>query len=395
MRPVIIVAPPTYPYHNQPAEQAATKTFATNSATTIVYNPMVGAVTGPARTFTFEEIMEELLDKAVLGNPFPNPSTPLNQARCRNRFRETLTDGDPPDPGYLAARPELTAMIGEYCSFCELPIAGHLLAIEHRAPKEIYPTYMIWWWNFLLACRDCNSNKGTKPSRATATGWSGQLNPTEQELINAIRDNYYWPDKDRTTYRAFPPTYWRDTDTLGPLQLTPQNASNRDNALRAQYETETRADVRDTSHGGAPMKLNRYVEVRIGNAAYNAALGTRTLNLTALDQNDNARTAQRTRLWLQICQSLNLLFNTVAAATSTANGRLAFDGQWPFILALAVARGFYSVWVEILTGYAFPANMTTGGLQADLGAQFVFDTNPNNNPVLNQTIPGTNYARVP
>ncbi|MEO6326037.1 MAG: HNH endonuclease signature motif containing protein [Thermoanaerobaculia bacterium] len=393
MRPVTKGNPPTYAYDTQAAEQAATKTFNANSATAIVYNVAVGAVVGPAITFTYEAIMDELLDKQVLANAYPNPSTPLNRARCKNRMRETLTDGDIVEQGYLAARPDLVAMLGEYCSFCELPIAGHLLAIEHRAPKELYPNYMIWWWNFLLACRDCNSAKGTLPPRATATGWSGVVAPTEQQLINAIIARYYWPDRDADSYRRFLPSYYRNTDGLAPVLLTSADASDRQNLRRSNTEDEVRADVFDAANGG--LKLNRYVEVRIAYNGGAAAIGARSLALTGLDQNENARVAKRTLAWLGLCGRLNTLFNAIAAQASTANGRIVFDAQWPLILALAVARGFYSVWVEILTGYPFPANMTTGGLQADLGAQFVYDTNPANNVHADEVFAGTNYAQVP
>lgn len=392
MRPVTKGNPPNYPYDNVAAEQNATKTFAADSATAIVYDA-TGAVPAPAVTFTFAEIMDELLDKQVLNNAYPNPATPLDRARCRNRMRETLTNGDPPDPGYLAARPDLVAAIGEYCSYCELPIVGHLLAIEHRAPKEIYPTYMIWWWNFTLACRDCNSVKGTKPTRATATGWSGVVNPTEVQLNDAIKARYYWPDLDVQTYRVFPPTYYRQTDTLAPIQLTAIDASDRQNQLRSYTEDTVRADVMDAANGG--MKNNRYVEVRIAYNGPAAAIGARTLDLTGLDRNENARTAQRTRTWLAICKALRRLFTTVAAQGSTAAGRNIFNAQWPLILELAVQRGFFSVWVEILTGYGFPPNMTTGGLRADLGAQFVWDTDTAHNADPDQTFAGTDYTEVP
>jgi hypothetical protein len=393
MRPVTIVDPPNYPYLTAVDEQGASKTFATNSSTAVVYNPMVGATTGPAKTFNFREITLELLDKTVKPyGPFPNPSTADDRRRTKNAMRETLTNGTGPYVGYLAARPNMTKMIGEYCSFCELPLKGFLLAIEHRAPKELYPTYMIRWSNFLLACRDCNSIKGKKPSRATAKGWSGKASPTETELVAAILARYYWPDQDDVTYQAFPPTYYRHSVTGGAMkQITSIDASDRQNRMVGDTETQIRADVVES---GTLLK-NRKVEVRIANAATAVTIGDRTLDLTGLDRIETARSAVRTKVWLSLCKTLKRLFDGVAAKPNKAEGRGVFDDQWPLILELAVERGFYSVWVEILTGYGFPKNMTTAGLKANLGAQFVYDTNPLHNADTDQTFPGTNYTDVP
>lgn len=70
-------------------------------------------------------------------------------------------------PEYTLARKDLIDRIGEYCSFCESPIPASL-AIEHILPKrpaghtEDIPERVGDWNNFLLACVNCNSRKGTK-----------------------------------------------------------------------------------------------------------------------------------------------------------------------------------------------------------------------------------------
>ncbi|WP_300179341.1 HNH endonuclease [uncultured Aliivibrio sp.] len=65
---------------------------------------------------------------------------------------------------YEAAKPELVSRLGLYCSYCERKIVT-LLAVEHIEPKDgAYgqPHLEKKWSNFLLACTNCNSCKGSK-----------------------------------------------------------------------------------------------------------------------------------------------------------------------------------------------------------------------------------------
>jgi uncharacterized protein (TIGR02646 family) len=80
---------------------------------------------------------------------------------------------------YGHARPYLTRRIGAYCSYCERPMSSDR-AIEHVRQKHRNPELEREWTNFLLACRNCNSNKGTKVETA------------------ADLDRYLWPHRDRT-----------------------------------------------------------------------------------------------------------------------------------------------------------------------------------------------------
>lgn len=57
------------------------------------------------------------------------------------------------------ARPQLIQRLGDYCSFCELPVAS--IAVEHIRCKVRNPVLEREWENFLLACLSCNSSKGT------------------------------------------------------------------------------------------------------------------------------------------------------------------------------------------------------------------------------------------
>jgi len=81
---------------------------------------------------------------------------------------------------YQDARGDLINRLGEYCSFCEARL-GASLAVEHMLAKNLHPHLERDWNNFLLACTNCNSTKGSK---------------------NLVLSDYYWPDRDNTA-RAF------------------------------------------------------------------------------------------------------------------------------------------------------------------------------------------------
>ena len=81
---------------------------------------------------------------------------------------------------YKHARGDLIDRLGEYCSYCEMPVHTSI-AVEHIQPKDLYPELKLEWDNFLLACTNCNSNKGKK---------------------DVILDDYYWSHVDNT-FRAF------------------------------------------------------------------------------------------------------------------------------------------------------------------------------------------------
>lgn len=62
-----------------------------------------------------------------------------------------------------------------YCSYCERRLPSGL-AVEHKAPKSIYPQRELDWGNFLLSCSNCNSVKGTTDLANDATLWPDEHN---------------------------------------------------------------------------------------------------------------------------------------------------------------------------------------------------------------------------
>ena len=85
---------------------------------------------------------------------------------------------------YKQFRGPLIKRIGAYCSYCEMKLDSNL-AVEHVKPKKvggvIQDERLLDWGNLLLACTNCNSNKGNE---------------------NIDVSEYFWPDSDNT-YRAF------------------------------------------------------------------------------------------------------------------------------------------------------------------------------------------------
>ncbi|MCB9038107.1 MAG: HNH endonuclease [Lewinellaceae bacterium] len=73
---------------------------------------------------------------------------------------------------YGLARRDLIERMGQYCSYCETRLNASL-AVEHVQPKAHTPGLKLDWFNFLLACTNCNSTKGDKAIRLA---------------------DYYWPD---------------------------------------------------------------------------------------------------------------------------------------------------------------------------------------------------------
>jgi uncharacterized protein (TIGR02646 family) len=65
---------------------------------------------------------------------------------------------------WKAAKNLLLAELGNYCSFCEREGYKSSLDVEHILPKGIdkYDHLRNRWDNFLLACKNCNSIKGSK-----------------------------------------------------------------------------------------------------------------------------------------------------------------------------------------------------------------------------------------
>jgi uncharacterized protein (TIGR02646 family) len=63
---------------------------------------------------------------------------------------------------YGLAKSDLLAAIGNFCSYCEREGFSSALDVEHIQDKDTNPDLTYLWSNFLIACKNCNSIKGTQ-----------------------------------------------------------------------------------------------------------------------------------------------------------------------------------------------------------------------------------------
>lgn len=101
----------------------------------------------------------------------------------------SVTKGHPPETEtgapvvfeeYQAAARYLKERLGRYCSYCErtIPVG---LAVEHKLPKKHHAHLELEWHNFLLACANCNSSKGSEPFPTDSVLW-----PDEHDTFSVI-----------------------------------------------------------------------------------------------------------------------------------------------------------------------------------------------------------------
>jgi HNH endonuclease len=79
-----------------------------------------------------------------------------------DRTPEGLDIRDTYNPYSDAKRP-LVENLGGYCSYCERPLPGSELDVEHVLHKDLHGDQEFAWVNFLLSCSNCNRAKWDKP----------------------------------------------------------------------------------------------------------------------------------------------------------------------------------------------------------------------------------------
>ena len=241
---------------------------------------------------------------------------------------------------YGDMRIDLISRIGEYCSYCEVPL-GVSLAIEHMLSKSM-SLNDIDWNNSLLACTNCNSHK------KDAT--------TSEQSLN----NYYWPSM---SYQSAP------TNTFDMLLYSRANLTLQsliDNGLLKLPD----------NRANKPYVQNSYDMVWVSvNPSYVGAAAAkikRTITLSGLndyvpeDQNpkvSDRRIVNRTRAWESAnlaATHLNRYFMpynmrygaatndpTRSQVMTEARADLKIDLLANQIKALAAATGFWSVWITV------------------------------------------------
>lgn len=205
----------------------------------------------------------------------------------------------------------LIQRLGEYCSYCEVPLGANL-AVEHIISKSSAPQYETTWNNFVLACPNCNSTK------------------SDNVTVSNIND-YYWPSD--TSYDTFSKyTYAKDLN--GYVVLTP---------------VDTRA-----TNTIALMGLNKY------NTADNGKLSDR-------------RVFNRTSTWNaaeDLAAKLDAYY--IGAGADNLPPVILLKRQ---IKLAAVASGFWSVWMTVFGARTFYDTTTKNDLLCELFVQTFPGTN--------------------
>jgi uncharacterized protein (TIGR02646 family) len=371
---------PNYAYYTALSLQT-NQYFNANSAVAVAYTG--GAVNGANRTV--QQIQDHVLERVKGNDPFPYVLTAGEIAAATAGLRTRLADI------YRDANPHLTAQLGAYCSYCEITIPGHQLDVEHKVPKQPYPRRIVMWQNFLQACGRCDSAKGQRPTRVTAIGWTGQANPSENAIMQAALNHYFWPDTDLDTYQRL---RYRLRDALNGYALIPlPQAASLQNAYVSFIAYDVRANVQLAPM--AALTANRRVEVDV-RANTVTVMNTDTLGRLGLDQNRTARAGYRTLTWYKVLYYLTLMDQALNDPNVTGNAvmeNLVFGWHWNMFLAAAQNFGHYSTIVTLLLQHpdpAFlPANLGT------LGNRFIDNTDPANGPPAFHVWPGTDTTQVP
>jgi uncharacterized protein (TIGR02646 family) len=193
---------------------------------------------------------------------------------------------------YQFFRKALVERLGEYCSFCEVPL-GASLAVEHILSKATNPEHETNWDNFILACTNCNSIKGKQVSH---TNWNAYYFPTDTR-IPRLFDKF---------------TYYLDTD--GYVKV--KQAATTD--LRAKETIDL-------------TKLNR--------------------TDADADKVSDRRVANRTETWhaaVVLADRLATYYRGPAAPNDLGVNMLKEQ-----IKDAAIARGFWSVWMTVFRARTF------------------------------------------
>lgn len=143
-------------------------------------------------------------------------------------------------------RPDLVANLGEYCSYCEVPL-GVNLAVEHMLSK-VNSINADDWNNLLLACTNCNSHKQSKTKSESALNnfyWPsnryvglntfGMLTYAKAaKTVKRLSDDgvFRWPPSSRPQ-NLYPN---RDTQTYDYVWVYPSAAYDGDNAKKTKIK---------------------------------------------------------------------------------------------------------------------------------------------------------------
>ncbi len=285
---------------------------------------------------------------------------------------------------YGNARGALIENFGQLCDYCGLPVFDSSLAIEHTLPKAQFPGEMIAYHNFFLACPNCNSVKGSRPTFRDGLNWlinHGNPNPTYPQLLQGTFDLSIWPT-DANAYVRF----GLFLVEYGQQQAIPmQNAFNTNNTYLSSANNQVRAQV-----AGFQNPILVYTSLSpLGNGD-NLARGNNFVNLVGLNNTVPGSYSDR-----RVTNRTIAFFSALSAAGSLiAMFNSDPDPNKPLFFTLfhQVAQnvrtaGFFEIWTAVFYMVSPPNN------QYSLYTILVQSCTDQTAPLY--YIPGTNAAGFP
>lgn len=240
---------------------------------------------------------------------------------------------------YGNARGSLIDNYGQYCGYCGTPVQDAALAIEHCLPKAVFPSQMLFYTNFFLACPSCNSYKGSTPTYVASYQWAVQYianPPTIQNVLTGGFQRQLWPNSGLIAWQGFP-SYLYDKTNGGMINLgTSLNLNN--------YQVSVIQNTVQANIVGYAQTIT--VAANIDTNAFNNAIWqlqeTNFINIVQLNAfqpnlYSDRRVTNRTIAWLNVLASLrNLQSFTVGSPPW-----LLMLGQ---IFITARNAGFFEIW---------------------------------------------------
>lgn len=235
---------------------------------------------------------------------------------------------------YGRARGDLIANIGQYCSYCEIPLAASL-AVEHMLPKAEFPLAALSWTNFLLACSKCNSYKNAKPSRETGKQTAlaaKQPPPLSTDVISAAAlSTYVWPS-DNAVYVSWQSFFrFRMKKVLYGSDGTLLNIADiPDSVVNSWGSGKTQVTVLSENDYAIDVQFAELLGEIKGNAAATIlqGLGANTIN----------QLLQTTLTALSLDYRLNFV-NATPQLASVGNNTWRISEQWQYKVDATDQRG--------------------------------------------------------
>ena len=282
---------------------------------------------------------------------------------------------------YKTARGDLLNTLGYYCSYCEIPV-GIGVHVEHKLPKVDFPANAVEWDNLLLACDNCNSNKGEQPARSIGVMHPipnttvipqpplvGPLLATTETASQDGSGSYFpWPDDPNYPgYGAFSYRMMRVAyDAFGNRTAAePIDPGDLDvwvlNGRVSQIPPYFGKDIRGRFNGQVwEVELHMVPSRALGDDWYQKADNMiRTFDLNRDKKKDlrqlwnsDLRVPLRTVAWFKAVAARPRLVNAYLRDARLQDLQLTgFNEMVTAVMDTAISSGFWSVWRHVFASY--------------------------------------------